>query len=147
MKLCEYQRSRSFIDRCPSHADSIFSNFFSSITARPIETKFHDSLQWDGGMEGSSNGFDHMTKTAAMPIYGENLKKNLHLRNQKADDPDTWYAAFGIQVLPNSLKWWPWVDLDLFYSKVKFGVYVWENAWPVDFLMNYLRLRSVHIVT
>ena len=32
-KLYEYQRSRSFIDLGPNHSDSIFLNFFSSITA------------------------------------------------------------------------------------------------------------------
>ena len=45
----------------------------------------------------------HMTKVAAMPIYGKNLK-NLLLRNQKANDHETWYAALGTQVLPNSFK-------------------------------------------
>ena len=57
-----------------------------------------------------------MTKMAVMPIYGKNL-----LRNQKADDLETWYAASGAQVLPNLFKWWPWVDHDLFYGKVKFS--------------------------
>ena len=33
MKLYEYQRSRSFIDLDTNHSDSIFLNFFSSITA------------------------------------------------------------------------------------------------------------------
>ena len=33
MKLYEYQRPRSFIDLNPNHSDSIFLNFFSSITA------------------------------------------------------------------------------------------------------------------
>ena len=33
MKLYEYQRSRSFIDLHPNYLDSIFLNFFSSITA------------------------------------------------------------------------------------------------------------------
>ena len=33
MKLHEYQRSRSFIDFGPNHSDSIFLNFFSSITS------------------------------------------------------------------------------------------------------------------
>ena len=47
--------------------------------------------------------------------------KNLLLRNQKANDLETWHAASGTQVLPNSCKWWSWVDLDLFYGKVKFG--------------------------
>ena len=32
MKLYEYQRSRSCIDLGPNHSDSIFLNFFSSIT-------------------------------------------------------------------------------------------------------------------
>ena len=61
-----------------------------------------------------------MTKMAAMPIYGKNLK-NLLLRNQKADDLDTWYEASGDRVLPYIFKVWRWVDLDLFYGKVKFG--------------------------
>ena len=43
------------------------------------------------GKESFSNGPGHMTKMAAMPIYGKNLK-NL-LRNQKADDLEIWYAA------------------------------------------------------
>ena len=47
--------------------------------------------------------------------------KNLLLRNQKADDLEVWYAASGAQVLPTLFKWWPWVDLDLYYGKVKFG--------------------------
>ena len=47
--------------------------------------------------------------------------KNLLLQNQKADDLETWYAASRAWVLPNLFKWWPWVDLDLFYGKVKFG--------------------------
>ena len=46
---------------------------------------------------------------------------NLLLRNQKAEDLETWYAALGAWVLPNLFKWWLWVDLDLFYSKVKFA--------------------------
>ena len=33
MKRYEYQRSRSLIDLDPNHTDSIFLNFFSSITA------------------------------------------------------------------------------------------------------------------
>ena len=54
-------------------------------------------LLWDGGTKVCSNGPDHMTKRAAMPIYGKNLK-NLLLRNQKADDLETWYVALGAQV-------------------------------------------------
>ena len=56
MKLYEYQRSRSFIDLGPSHSDSIFSNFFSSITSRPVEAEFHVAFPRDEGIEVSSNG-------------------------------------------------------------------------------------------
>ena len=47
--------------------------------------------------------------------------KSLFLRNQKTDYIETWYAASGARVLPNLFKWWPWVDLGLFYGKLKFG--------------------------
>ena len=39
-----------------------------------------------------------------MPIYGKVTLKNLLLRNQKADDLETWYAALGAGVLPNLFK-------------------------------------------
>ena len=47
-------------------------------------------------------------------------KKNL-LRNQTVDDFESWYAASDAQVLSSLFKWWPWVDLDLFYGNVKFS--------------------------
>ena len=62
-----------------------------------------------------------MSKMAVMPIYMVKTLKNL-LRNQKADDLETWYAASGARVLPNSFKCWLWVDSDLSYGKVKFGL-------------------------
>ena len=49
------------------NSDSIFSNFFSLETARPIEAKFHLNPPWDGGTKVCSNGPGHMTKVAAMP--------------------------------------------------------------------------------
>ena len=57
------------------HSDSTFSNFFFLETTRPIEAKFHVDPQWDGGTRIYSNGPDHMTKMATMPIYGKNMKK------------------------------------------------------------------------
>ena len=54
---------------------STFSNIFSETTG-PIEAKFHVEPPWDGGMKVYSNGLGHMTKMAAMPIYGKNLKKS-----------------------------------------------------------------------
>ena len=47
--------------------------------------------------------------------------KNLFLWNQKADSLERWHAAWGTRVLPSLFKQWPWVDLDVFYGKVKFG--------------------------
>ena len=99
------------------HSVSTFSNIFSSETTGPAEAKFCMEPPWDGGTKVCSNGLGHMTKMAAMPIYG----KNLLLWNRKADDLETWYAASSTQVLPSLFKWCPWVDLDLFYGKVKFG--------------------------
>ena len=54
---------------------STFSNIFSSETTGPIEAKFHVEPPWDGETKVYSNGTGHMTKMAAMPIYGKNLKK------------------------------------------------------------------------
>ena len=53
---------------------STFSNIFASETTRPMEAKFHMELSWDGGTKVCSNGLGRMTKMAAMPIYGKNLK-------------------------------------------------------------------------
>ena len=77
MKLYEYQRSRTFTDLGPSHSNSIFSNFFSPITARPIEAKFHVEPFWDVGMQVCSNGPGHMSKMATMPMYGESFFSGL----------------------------------------------------------------------
>ena len=46
--------------------------------------------------------------------------KNHLLQKQKVDDLETWYVALSMQVLPRLFQLWPWVDLDLFYVKVKF---------------------------
>ena len=81
MKLYEYQRSRPFIDLGPNLPDSIFFNFFCSITNWPVEAKFHVEPPWDvgveppwdGGTKTCSNGPGHMTKMVTMPIYGKNV--------------------------------------------------------------------------
>ena len=52
---------------------STFSNIFSSDTIRPIEAKFRMESPSDRGTKICSNGSGHMTKMAAMPIYGKNL--------------------------------------------------------------------------
>ena len=82
---------------------STFSNIFSSETTETIEAKFHMKPSWSGETKVCSNGPGHMKKMAAMPIYGKTLK-NLLLRNQKADDLETWYAALSARVLPSLFK-------------------------------------------
>ena len=47
--------------------------------------------------------------------------ENLLLQNRMSYDLETWHVASGTQALQSLYKWWPWVDLDLFYGKVKFG--------------------------
>ena len=71
-----------------------------SLNAWPIRVKFHMEPPWDGGTKVCSNGPGHMTKMAVTPIYGKNLKKFL-LRNQKADDLQSWNVASGARVLPS----------------------------------------------
>ena len=49
------------------------SNVFSSKTALPIKAKFYLEPPWQGGKKVYINGPGHMTKMAAMTIYGKNL--------------------------------------------------------------------------
>ena len=53
-----------------------FSNIFSAETAWPIKAKFYVEPPWEGATKVCINGPGHMTKMAAMPIYGKNLKKS-----------------------------------------------------------------------
>ena len=64
------------VRRPSSPVRSQFPNFFSSGTAWPIKTKFYVEPPWEGGTKVYINGPGHMTKKAAMPIYGKNLKKS-----------------------------------------------------------------------
>ena len=52
-----------------------FSNVFSSESVWPIKAKFYVEPPWEGGMKVYINGPGHMTKMAAMPIYGKNPLK------------------------------------------------------------------------
>ena len=53
-----------------------FSNVSSSETAWQIKAKFYVEPPCEGGTKVCINGPGHMTKMAAMPIYGKNLKKS-----------------------------------------------------------------------
>ena len=70
MKIKSQGHSLTFIE---DHSVSTLSNFFSLDTARLTKATFHVEPPWDGEMKACSNGLGHMTKMAAMPIYGKNL--------------------------------------------------------------------------
>ena len=65
------RRRQSYVVRRPH-----FLNMFSSETAWSIKVKFYMEAPWDEGTKVCSNGPGHMTKMAAKPIYGKNLKKS-----------------------------------------------------------------------
>ena len=110
MNLYEYQRSRSFIDLGPMSLRFTFSNFFSLETAKSIEAKFQVEPPWDGGMKVYSNGPDHMTSMAAMPIFGKNLKIFFSGTKQ----PMTLNVGMQHRVLEYyTVQMMTWVDLDL----------------------------------
>ena len=79
-----------------------FSNIFSSETAWPIKAKFYVEPPWEGGKKVYINSPGHMTKMAAMPIYGNYLKTLL--LNQKYYDLETWHVASGTQALQSLYK-------------------------------------------
>ena len=56
------------------HSESIFPNFFSLETARPIEAKFHLAPPWDRGTKICSNGPGHMTNMWYKPKKSSSLE-------------------------------------------------------------------------
>ena len=59
----------------PSVRRPQFSKIFFSETAWPIKAKFYMKHLWEGGTNVYINNPGHMTKMAAMPIYGKNPSK------------------------------------------------------------------------
>ena len=109
---------------------STFSNIFSSETTGPIETKFHMEPPWDEGTKVCSNG-------PRWPpcLYIIKTLKNLLLRNQKADDLETCYAASGAWVLPSCSNGDPGLTLTYFMARSNLVPYafVWEKGKTMDF--------------
>ena len=81
MKLNEYQRSRSLFDLGQRSLRIQNIIFFFSETVKSFRTKFHMKIYVCMEMKIYTNEKGHMTKVAAMPMYGKNLK-NLLLQNQ-----------------------------------------------------------------
>ena len=72
-ELIVYPSSRRPSVRPSSVLCPPFSKIFSSETAWPIKEKFYVEPPWEGGTKLYINCQGHMTKVAAMPIYGKNL--------------------------------------------------------------------------
>ena len=66
------------------------SIIFSQIT-EPIEAKFHVESPWNRLTKTWLNGPGYISKMAATPIYGDNLKI-FFFRTEKADYIETWFA-------------------------------------------------------
>ena len=72
----------------------------------------------DEGTKVCSNGPGHMTKMAAMPIYGKKIKKISGTKRAMTLKLGMQHRVLEYyQVCSND----DWVDLDLFYGKVKFA--------------------------
>ena len=74
---------------CPSLK---ISNIFFSKSACPIKAKLFVERPWIGGTNVCSWHLGHMTKMAAMPIYGKKPFKHL-LQNWQADFQETSFVA------------------------------------------------------
>ena len=48
----------------------------------PIGAKFHVEPHWDRGTKVYTNSSGHMTKMAAMPVYGKNMKNSSSLESK-----------------------------------------------------------------
>ena len=66
---------RPSVVRRRRRTSSTISNIFFSETAGPIKAKFYLEPPWVGGTIFCSRHLGHMTKMAAMPIYGKNPSK------------------------------------------------------------------------
>ena len=73
VKRCVSKVSKYSIGRPCRPSSTLSSNI--SETAGPIKAKFHMEPHWNGGMKVCLNGYGHMTRMAAMPIYGKNPLK------------------------------------------------------------------------
>ena len=78
----------------------------------PIEAKFHNGASLGWGNKNLLSGAGHMTKMAAMPIYGKNLKQNLLLRTQTSMTlklgMQHWVLEYYLKTVKMMSLGWPW---------------------------------------
>ena len=88
-------------------------------------------LLWDGGTKICSNGPGHMTKVAAVPIYGKNLKKIFF---SGAKRPMTLKLSMHHWVLEYyQICSYDDLGLTLTYFTARLNSFVWEKGKTMDF--------------
>ena len=78
--------------RCRQQCLNIFFE-----TALPIKAKLYVEPPWEGGIKVYINGPGHITKMAALPIYGKNLQKSSP--EPVFCDLETWHVASSLKPL------------------------------------------------
>ena len=102
------------------HSDFKIKSCFSQKLLSHLEPNFSWKLM--GAWEWKFIQMSRVTWPTWPPCpYMVKTLKNLLLQNQLTDDLEILYVALCTQVLPRLFKLLPWVNLDLFYAKVKFG--------------------------
>ena len=92
----------------------------SSETTGPSKAKLHVEHPLEGGRNVYMKGLGHMTKMGAIPVYGKNIKKSSFEPVDQCQQ--NLVCSIYLRLADHSLyKSSPWVDLDLFYSMVRFG--------------------------
>ena len=121
---------------------STLLNIFSSETTVPIKVKFHMDPPRDKETKVCSKGPAHMTKLAAMPIYGITFKK-ISFSGTK------WPMTLNVGMQHWVLKHYqissnddPELTLTYFMARSNLVPYaiVWEKSITMDFFRNYCRL-------
>ena len=131
MKLNEYQSQGHYLALVKGHSDFKIKSCFSQILQSQLEPNFIWKLM--GAWEWKFIQMSTVTWLRWPPCpYMLKTFKNLLLQNQLTDGLGTWFVALGTWVLLRMFKWWPWVDLDLFYGKVKYGkLLIHRISWKV----------------
>ena len=83
MAINKFQRSRLTFDLSAIGVPSIYQNIVFSQTIVPIEFKFYVNTPYAKLAKIYSTYFGHMTKMAAMPIYGKNPLKIFFSRTRR----------------------------------------------------------------
>ena len=121
------------------HSDLTFSNFFYLETARLIEAKFYVEPPWYGGTKSWSNSLGHITKMAAMRIYGKHLKKSSSLETKRLMTMKVGMQHWVLEYYKIFSNDNPGMKFTYFMAMSNLVPYafVWEKGKTMDFFRNY----------